>query len=214
MPKERKKIILKRKRTFINPGVGPLGTPRGFSSLAEPVVEIAALNERETAEAGRDPEVVSISDAMPLKLVQPVGAEPTSANTSGNTWGIDAVDAHTSPFDGSGITVAVLDTGIHASHDAFNGVDLIRRNFTTEVNEDIDVHGTHCAGTIFGRDIGSLRIGVARGVERAIIGKVLGEGGGGSDTLVQAITWAYEQGANIISMSLGIDFRTSICLVN
>jgi subtilisin family serine protease len=35
---------------------------------------------------------------------------------------------------------------------------------------------------------------------------VLGPGGGSSATLATAINWAYENGANIISMSLGIDF--------
>jgi subtilisin family serine protease len=39
-----------------------------------------------------------------------------------------------------------------------------------------------------------------------MIGKVLGGNGGGSDTIVEAIQWAIAGGANIISMSLGIDF--------
>jgi len=43
-------------------------------------------------------------------------------------------------------------------------------------------------------------------VSKAVIGKVLGPGGGGSDVLLNAIEWAISEGANIISMSLGIDF--------
>jgi subtilisin family serine protease len=39
-----------------------------------------------------------------------------------------------------------------------------------------------------------------------VIGKVIGDGGGGSDTLLEAIEWALQNGANVISMSLGIDF--------
>src|SRR5262249_14134065 len=62
------------------------------------------------------------------------------------------------------------------------------------------------AGTIFGRDVKEVRIGVARGVKKALIGKVLGKGGGSSDQIVQAIQWAVNNGANVISMSLGIDF--------
>ena len=102
--------------------------------------------------------------------------------------------------------VAVLDTGIHPTHAAFAGVELVRRNFTEASDDDAHGHGTHCAGTIFGRDVNGLRIGVARGVGKALIGKVLGQGGGSSATLATAINWAYEHGANVISMSLGIDF--------
>ena len=53
---------------------------------------------------------------------------------------------------------------------------------------------------------GNTRIGVARGVQKALIGKVLGEGGGSSATIASAIQWAMDNGANVISMSLGIDF--------
>ena len=42
--------------------------------------------------------------------------------------------------------------------------------------------------------------GVARGVKKALIGKVLGKGGGGSDQIVQAIQWAVNNGANVICM--------------
>jgi subtilisin family serine protease len=50
------------------------------------------------------------------------------------------------------------------------------------------------------------RIGVAPGVTRALIGKVIGTNGGASDEIVNAIQWAVDQGAHVISMSLGMDF--------
>src|SRR5690606_41473924 len=88
------------------------------------------------------------------------------------TWGVKAMGAYTSPFDGSGIVVAVLDTGIDPTHPAFAGVNLTRRNFTTAGDDDTHGHGTHCAGTIFGRAVNGTRIGVAPGVTEAVIGKV------------------------------------------
>lgn len=208
-------IILKRKAPFRRTRTaGPLAGPavagafgtESLPALGEPVLEMAALTQREIADAQRDPEVQVIASPMPLKLIEPVGpAEPTPAAT-GNTWGIEAVGAHTSPFTGAGVVVAVLDTGINPTHVAFQGVELVRRNFTQGNEDDENGHGTHCAGTIFGRDVNGLRIGVARGVTKALIGKVLGPGGGSSASLAQAINWAYEKGANVISMSLGIDF--------
>lgn len=85
-------------------------------------------------------------------------------------------------------------------------MELLQRNFTADADSDEHGHGTHCAGTVFGRDVDGVRIGVARGVTKALIGKVLGTEGGSSDLIVQAIQWAVAQGAHVISMSLGIDF--------
>jgi subtilisin family serine protease len=82
----------------------------------------------------------------------------------------------------------------------------VRKNFTAAGDDDEHGHGTHCAGTIFGRNTNGTRIGVAPGVTKALIGKVLGQGGGSSDKIADAILWAVENGAHVISMSLGIDF--------
>ena len=44
-------------------------------------------------------------------------------------------------------------------------------------------------------------------MNRALIGKVLGDDGrGSSDMIFNAIAWAVESGADVISMSLGFDF--------
>jgi subtilisin family serine protease len=119
---------------------------------------------------------------------------------------VKAVGADTSPHTGNGIVVAVLDTGIDKNHPAFSGAQIIEKDFSGEGNGDQHGHGTHCAGTIFGRTTGGKRIGVAPGVPKALIGKVLGNQGGSSEAIVSAIQWAVENGAIVISMSLGIDF--------
>jgi subtilisin family serine protease len=135
--------------------------------------------------------------------VQAVGSQPAATEVA---WGVKAVGADTSPFSGVGVVIAVLDTGIDKTHPAFAGVQITEKDFTGEGNGDNHGHGTHCAGTIFGRTTASRRIGIAPGVTQALIGKVLGAEGGGSDTIANAIQWAVESGANVISMSLGIDF--------
>jgi subtilisin family serine protease len=151
--------------------------------------------------------VAAVALAMPVQLIK------TFAEANGGAgappavnWGLEAVKAPQSRFTGAGVTVAVLDTGIDPAHPAFAGVDLVQENFTDDTANDTDGHGTHCAGTVFGRDVGGLRIGVARGVTKALIGKVLGNGGGSTDQICKAISWAQLKGAQVISMSLGIDF--------
>lgn len=91
---------------------------------------------------------------------------------------------------------------------AFRGITLIQENFTPDPDgDDRHGHGTHCAGTIFGRDVDGERIGVARGVETALIGKVLDRHGRGSTAgVLRGMQWAEDQGANVISLSLGFDF--------
>ncbi len=98
--------------------------------------------------------------------------------------------------------------GIDKGHPAFSGVEIIGRNFTAGAPDDFNDtngHGTHCAGTIFGRAVSGTRIGVAPGITNAVIGKVLGPGGGSTGTLFTAINWAIENKAQINSMSLGMD---------
>ena len=87
---------------------------------------------------------------------------------------------------------------------------MTQQDFTGEGNADQNGHGTHCAGTIAGRDVDGSRIGVAPGVTELLAGKVLGLRGGSTDGVAQGITWAVDSGANVISMSLGIDFPGAV----
>jgi subtilisin family serine protease len=197
---------------------GPFDGPgaRGLESTAHDIAERAVgmtveLDENPSNETinalQNDPTVLGFAPAMPMKLIEPLAAD--AAPAAAVTWGVKAVGADTSPFTGAGVTVSVLDTGIDADHPAFAGVNLVTKDFTGAGSaEDENGHGTHCAGTIFGRDLDGQRIGVARGVQKALIGKVLGgpNDGGSSDALATAMLWAADNGAHVISMSLGMDF--------
>lgn len=169
-------------------------------------IETPVLNPDQIDQVHRQGDVASIAPSMPVRLVKPVrtNAAPAAAGTS---WGVQAVKADTSPYTGAGIKVAILDTGIDNSHPAFAGVNIVEQDFTGEGNGDNNGHGTHCAGTILGRDVNGSRIGVARGVTTLYVGKVLkGDGSGSTAGVLEGLTWAVNQGANVISLSLGISF--------
>jgi len=146
------------------------------------------------------PKLIAASDATMLKVAGALRMAP----------GLLAVGAHTTPFTGQGVTVAVLDTGIDASHPAFVGKTLITKNFTKEGAEsdvtDRDGHGTHCAGTVCGAPVADVRVGVAPGVTQLCVGKVLGVNGGSAEMMINGMIWAVvEKKATIVSMSLGFD---------
>jgi subtilisin family serine protease len=203
--------------------MGRSGTSEPFSGGIEaldlgggpvaPRIDRAELTKHEVRDLSRAPEVQAVAPVMPTTLVHPVSDDDTGldhvddAAPDGVAWGVTAVGADTSSRDGAGVTVAILDTGIDASHAAFAGMTLVQQDFSGTGDGDRQGHGTHCAGTVFGRDVEGTRIGVAPGVERALIGKVLGDDGGGdSDMLFRGMQWAVQQGAQVISMSLGFDF--------
>lgn len=100
---------------------------------------------------------------------------------------------------GRGIKVAVLDTGM-SEHPSLPKPVATRSFISGQSIEDGNGHGTHCCGTVLGRDED---IGVAPDAQ-LIVGKVLSNGGsGGSGGIADGIGWALEQGADVISMSLG-----------
>ena len=194
-------VILKdanagRRRSWFEGGKGIGGVPSagGVTTMSgdmppEPEVSVEDLAPQDLREATRDPGILDLARTMPTRLIAPM--ESDAAVTAGPTWGIKAVGADNCSADGRDVLTCVLDTGIDAGHPAFAGMDLVQKDFTGKGNGDVQGHGTHCAGTVFGRDVDGTRIGVAPGVSRALIGKVLDdEGGGESDMLFNAMLWA------------------------
>ncbi|MFF8398287.1 S8 family serine peptidase [Streptomyces sp. NPDC016172] len=109
-------------------------------------------------------------------------------------------------YDGKGTKIAVLDTGVDATHDDLKGQVVGAKNFTTSPDAGDKVgHGTHvasiAAGT--GKKSGGKYKGVAPGA-KILNGKVLDDGGFGSDSEILAgMEWAAAEGADVINMSLG-----------
>ncbi|GLZ76402.1 peptidase [Actinorhabdospora filicis] len=119
---------------------------------------------------------------------------------------IGAPAAWRAGFDGTGVTVAVLDTGVDAAHPDLSGRVGATKDFTGSRYgvEDHNGHGTHVASTIAGTGAGDgAHKGVAPGAS-VIVGKVLGDDGYGQDSwIIGAMEWAVAQGADVVNLSLG-----------
>ncbi|TCO40985.1 subtilase family protein [Kribbella antiqua] len=109
-------------------------------------------------------------------------------------------------YDGTGTTVAVLDTGVDAEHPDLAGAVKAEQNFTDSPDAvDHDGHGTHTSSTVAGRGVasnGKIK-GVAPGAE-LLSAKVLNDYGQGDlSWIIAGMEWAVAQGADVISMSIG-----------
>ncbi|MEV1328147.1 S8 family serine peptidase [Micromonospora costi] len=122
-------------------------------------------------------------------------------------------------YDGSGVKVAVLDSGIDTTHPDFAGRVAARRNFVTDyetTDDDLAGHGTHVASILAGS--GAASDGRYRGMAPGaslLIGKVCfsfqGLGAACPDSaILEGLHWAAESGARVVNLSLGADDQPGV----
>ena len=116
--------------------------------------------------------------------------------------------------DGSGVSVAIVDSGIDPTHEF---VRSVQRSVAVDRGEDglpyvhedplgdVAGHGTACAGIV--REI-------APAVDLWSV-RVLGEGNkGGANALLAGLRWAVEEGAQVINLSLSTPKRETAALLH
>jgi len=109
-----------------------------------------------------------------------------------------------SGYDGSGIIISIIDTGIDLNHPDLDGQIIGGYDFVDndEMPEDINGHGTQVAGIIASN--GNLK-GIAPN-SKILMYKVSEDGESvPSNLIIKAIEKSIEDGADIINISLGIN---------
>lgn len=149
-----------------------------------------------------------VAAALAWSLGAPAGAAADPARS--RQWNLDRIgaDAAWSRGDGSGVTVAVIDSGVDLDHEDLAGRLVAGHDFVDDDDEPRDAygHGTHVAGII----------AAARGNDRGVVGvapgarimplRVLGPDGGGQvEDVVAAVRWAIGHHADVVNLSLGED---------
>ncbi len=179
--------------------------------------------------------VVSVSSESRVRAL----LTPNDPGTS-NQWALDTVDAFEAWDMATGthdVVVAVLDTGIDWNHpdlaanmwtneDGYHGYNIVDDNWFP-MDDNIHgydpsgdwvanlytYHGTHVAG-IIGAVIDNALGMAGLAQARLMAVKVMNESGEGTDGMVASgIRWAVDNGADIVTMSLGVE-GTSTSMVN
>lgn len=124
-----------------------------------------------------------------------------------NTWGLQVTRVPDSRFTGSGVRLAVLDTGLDLNHRDFRQRVAARNtaSFVTGTDaQDRVGHGTHCAGIACGplRAAEGPRYGVAPEVE-IFAAKVINDLNVGAQAwTIAGVEWALKQRCHVVSMSI------------
>lgn len=189
--------------------------PQDPAAEAEPHIEIADLSPQALREVSANRNLLTIQRAMPTRMIAPQPMDDIRAADTVPGWGLRATGADRTPVNGAGVRMALLDTGIDATHPAFAGVDIVAHDFAGTGVADANGHGTHMAATVLGRDLGrdlgGTRIGVARGLTDLLVGKALADDGSGrSEDFLQSVLWALRHRADILCFALSFDTMTHI----
>ncbi|MCA1031228.1 S8 family peptidase [Bacillus timonensis] len=155
--------------------------------------------------------------ALPEQAVNALSKNPNIAFIEENVkyeaigqttpWGVPHIKAdvvQSTGTTGTGVKVAILDTGIDASHEDLNvvgGASFV----AAEPNALVDghSHGTHVAGTVAAVNNSLGVVGVAPNVDLYAV-KVLDSNGSGSlSDIAKGIEWSIDNNMDVINMSLG-----------
>ncbi len=132
-------------------------------------------------------------------------------------WGVEHINATQiwSSNKGTGVDVAILDTGIEFNHfdlrgNIAGGVDytgLRWRDGSTNRYywNDRNGHGTHCAGIIAAMDNDIGTVGIAPEANLWAVKVLDNDGDGYISDIIQGIQWCADNGIEIASMSFGAE---------
>jgi serine protease AprX len=177
---------------------------------------IASLSNRSDVSKIEVDDVIRMIDNTKLDTKEVSSISNSSDTFSTVAWGVDKIGAPAvwqKGITGKGIIIAVVDSGVDATHP---GLDDLDDNLNTSdpkvigwidyVNSkpsayDDDGHGTHVSGTISGTGANGIQTGVAPGTN-LIEAKVLdARGNGRVSNIFLAFDWAITNKARIINFS-------------
>lgn len=152
--------------------------------------------------------IAALQNNPNVDVVEPDGIVWADDLELDNVWGVKRIGAgivHAEGFTGTGVKVAVLDTGIDYNHPDLAALVAGGWDFVNNDAYPMDdhSHGTHIAGTIAAIDNDAGVVGVAPNVQLYAV-KVLNSSGSGSwSTIIAGIQWCVQNGIHVTNNSYG-----------
>ncbi|MBO9542182.1 peptidase S8 [bacterium] len=108
--------------------------------------------------------------------------------------------------------IAVIDSGVDMTHpDLKDKIVKAYNVFSKDANvKDMNGHGTHCAGIAAAALNGVGTAGVAPNCGIMAVQVLNSQGGGSDQTIADGIVWAADNGAKVMTMSLGLYKRSKV----
>ncbi len=172
------------------------------------------------------PGVIAVEPDLVLSAVKgpPPGKGPGKEEPQPDEvlpWGVDRIDAELAwgSYTGSGVDIAIVDTGIDKNHQDLEanlagGINFIgkgppwKRKIDPSDWNDPNGHGTHVAGITAAVDNTIGVIGVAPAAHLWAVRVLDKNGSGYLSDVIDGIYWAADNGMEVINLSLGIEKET------
>jgi len=179
------------------------------SATADAIREIAARDD------------VAWVDFRPATspFIEPIDERPLNPGEANlaNAWGVDMIGAPSVwalGYNGTGVTVAVVDTGVnylhvdlatHMWHDTPAGLHY---GWDMESGDGDPMptssnHGTHCAGSVASNGTNGTTCGVAPAATIMAVKVMTSVSPTAEQNVIDGFEWAVDHGADVISTSLG-----------
>ena len=161
----------------------------------------ASLSEQAIDIMRKNPGVAYIEDDVILTI-----ATDEYVNSTGVSH-IGCEMVHNNGIDGTGVKVAVIDTGIDYTHEDLNdnykgGYDFVFSD-SDPFDDSYNSHGTHVAGIIAAERNGIGVVGIAPNASLYAVKVLDGSGHGLTSWVIAGIEWAVENDMDVVIMSSG-----------